>query len=68
MYSEMMCGHCDSIYTVDSDEESAVWMMVQRFAHAHAECGYMAPLLNADQEMSGKKIIKPRLTGGTEEA
>lgn len=64
MYVEMVCGQCESYFNcdADSDETSAVWMMMHRFANAHVECGYMTKMVQDDGSQDGvrKKVIKPR--------
>lgn len=66
MYTELACGHCDSSLQVESEEEDAVWLLIHRFANAHADCGFMTPLADSD-ESPARKVIKPRLTGDAEE-
>ena len=62
MFIEMVCGRCESSLNLDAEEEDAVWMLVHRFANAHAECGFMVPS-HIDPEFSGGvKVIKPRIT------
>lgn len=69
MYAELMCGRCDSSFAIDSDEEDPVWLLLTRFANAHADCGYMTPLSDGNDDVETRtKIIKPRLTGESEEA
>lgn len=69
MYAELMCGKCDSTFSVDAEDEDPVWLLIMRFANAHAECGYMTPLGDEnDGAATRTKIIKPRLTGESEEA
>ena len=68
MYVEMVCGACESYFNcdADSDEASAVWMMMHRFANAHVDCGYMTRNVQEDDPESStttarRKVIKPRL-------
>jgi hypothetical protein len=69
MYADLSCGRCDSTFSIDADDEDPVWLLVMRFANAHADCGYMTPLSDTnDGEATRTKIIKPRLTGESEEA
>jgi hypothetical protein len=68
MFVEMVCGACESSINIDSEEEDAVWMVVHRFANAHAGCGFMAPV-HLDAEIpSGVKVIKPRMVDESEES
>lgn len=74
MYVEMVCGACESYFNCDAEpeEESAVWMMMHRFANAHVECGYMTRVVQEDDPDSSnsavrRKVIKPRLKDDFEE-
>lgn len=67
MFVEMTCGHCESGFSIDSEEEDPGWMLIARFANAHAQCGYMTPLLDGE-DSPVRKVIRPRLTGDPEEA
>lgn len=74
MYVEMVCGACESYFNcdADSDESSAVWMFMHRFANAHVDCGYMTKVVqDEDPEVSEtgarRKVIKPRLKEVDEE-
>lgn len=67
MYVEMNCGRCESSFSLDTEEEDPVWMLLARFANAHADCGYMTALPESD-DSPARKVIKPRLTGDPEEA
>lgn len=68
MYTELNCGHCESYFQVDSEEEDAVWMMIHRFSTAHADCGFMAPTGTEPATPLKKKVIKPRRSEDSEEA
>lgn len=69
MYAEMSCGFCDSVLSIDSEDDGGVWALTTRFATAHADCGYMTPLAPGDGgDSTTKKIIRPRLTGDSEES
>lgn len=67
MHVEMTCGRCEAAFSLETDEQDPFWTLVQRFASAHAECGYMAsaPLLG-DPPM--RKVVLPRLVGEAGEA
>lgn len=74
MYVEMVCGACESYFNcdADSDDSSAVWLMMHRFASAHTECGYMTRVVQDDDpETPGdtvrRKIIQPRFKDTSEE-
>jgi hypothetical protein len=75
MYVEMVCGHCDSYFNCDGDEDesSALWMMMHRFANAHVPCGYMTPVNQHGEPLDAtelpavrKKVVKPRLNDDTD--
>lgn len=68
MFVEMVCGSCESSINIDSEEEDAVWMIVHRFANAHAGCGFMSPNHLETEFMSGVKVIKPRMSEESEES
>lgn len=68
MFVDMLCGSCDSALNVDSEDDDAVWMLVHRFATAHADCGFMAPNSSEADFSSGVKVIKPRITEDSEES
>lgn len=74
MYVEMVCGACESYFNcdADSDEASAVWMMMHRFANAHVDCGYMTRVVQEDDPEAStstvrRKVIKPRLKDSEED-
>lgn len=60
MYTELTCGHCDSYFTMDSEDEVALWSLVHRFAEAHVECGYMSPSSAVPDSEFKTKVIKAR--------
>lgn len=44
MYVDLHCGACESQMTLDAEDNSpGVWMLVHRFANAHAACNYVTP-------------------------
>jgi hypothetical protein len=62
VFVELVCGKCESSLQLDSEEEDPTWLVVHRFANAHAECGFMTPS-HLDPEFSGGvKVIKPRIS------
>ena len=67
MYVDMSCGRCDSSFSIDAEVEDPVWVLLNRFANAHAECGYMTSLQDSE-DSPAHKIIMPRLSGDAEEA
>lgn len=67
MYAEMMCGSCDATFSIDAEDEDPTWLLIMRFANAHAACGYMTASTESD-DSPARKVIMPRLTGEAEEA
>lgn len=67
MYVEMACGRCEATFSLDSDEEDPFWVLVTRFANAHAECGFMTPMADLPEPPS-RRMIMPRLVGEPGEA
>jgi hypothetical protein len=46
MFFDMMCSCTAALQLeVDHKKEEAAWLLVNRFTTAHAECGFMTPLL-----------------------
>lgn len=68
MFVDMVCGACESSLNIDSEETDAVWMVVYRFANAHAGCGFMVPSHVEAEFSSGVKVIKPRIPEDSEES
>lgn len=70
----MVCGACESYFNcdADSDDSSAVWMMMHRFANAHVDCNYMTRVVQDDEIEDSelpvrRKVIQPRFKDTSEE-
>jgi len=68
MFVELNCGQCASSLSLEADDETAVWIITNRFANAHTSCGFVAPSQMSDSEGSfTKKMVWPRIIAETEE-
>lgn len=62
MNAYLSCGLCEAQFQIESDQEDPSWMMVFRFADAHAVCGYMTPSQGGSSDADFQTgMIKPRL-------
>jgi hypothetical protein len=60
MYVDLNCGTCESQLMLDSDDNSpGVWMLVHRFANAHAVCGYVTPQNEPEVEHVRTTVVSP---------
>lgn len=68
MNAYLSCGLCEGQFQIESDQEDPSWMMVYRFADAHAVCGYMTPSVGGSSDADFQtEMIKPRLADESEE-
>jgi hypothetical protein len=69
MYVDLACGRCDSGLTLESEDESATWMLINRFANAHNECGFMTRTFSEfnDESIQKRVVKKPKRVEPTEE-
>lgn len=72
MNVSMDCGFCGSSLALsdETDDEylDAMVLLANRFANAHANCGYMTPLPEDEQPTHRVREISPRRVGESEEA
>jgi len=61
MHVDMTCGYCEATLSLGSEEESAVWMLVHRFANAHVPCGFVTSIVTdyEEPEVKNKFLKKP---------
>jgi hypothetical protein len=61
MHVDMTCGYCEGSLSLSSEEESAVWMLVHRFANAHVPCGFVTSIVTdyEEPEIKNKFLKKP---------
>lgn len=63
---DMSCT-CDAAFTIDvKDNEDAAWLLVWRFANAHADkCGFMTPSGAAPTETPSEAFERVRVIKAT---
>lgn len=59
MFIEVSC-QCSAMIQleVDKNKEEAAWLMLNRFANAHVQCGFVSPLLEEAPATTKKLNIR----------
>jgi hypothetical protein len=59
MFVELTCT-CQAHFQMDAeDNDTAVWLLVNRFVNAHTSCSYMTSL-ETDETVSKRRVIRAR--------
>lgn len=62
MYIEFSCGKCEVSMSMDSSDDNAVWMLVNRFTDGHEQCGFVGPRkpeVEALYQEVKQKVVQP---------
>lgn len=60
MFVELTCGSCDGHFQMDcEDNDTGVWLLINRFTNAHTVCGYMTPV-ETDETIVKRRVVRTR--------
>jgi hypothetical protein len=58
VFIDFSCGKCEVSMVIDSEDDTMMWSIVNRFAKAHASCGFASPLME-ETPVEKKKLVQP---------